>query len=309
MSARGPHRLTTRPGYGAGSRGKDTAIRGAVHGAPLWVGIRTGLFYHRSPLIRLAPWLMLLAAVFLLVFGPFMLAPEVARRADLMSRLAQAQASVTSTEAAAAGLERIAGELPALRQELARAEAGLMPIEGLPGTVTHIHQHAAATGATLLSVAMGPYTPVNPGGAGSQDGQVPLPSEAEEPNGGPPSPGEGDASGAGGSIDYGRVTLEITAQGSWDQLARFAGRVTHAVPGVRVFAWSATSSRQRRDYQLRISGEIYVRGRPPTEAAVARSPSSDDSSVSIGGRTTTSSDTGSTIPGPTTERTGGQAGD
>ncbi|HEY8415753.1 MAG TPA: hypothetical protein VIK99_08275, partial [Thermaerobacter sp.] len=139
--------------------GRPAGGTGARWGIHLSLDPSLASSLYPSPLVRRAPWLLLVAVLFLLVFVPLGLMPEVARRADLGSSLELARTSAQQAEQAAAEMARAAAELPALREELAREEAARMiSLEELAGAGTALAAHARAAGVTLLSVGYGPYT-------------------------------------------------------------------------------------------------------------------------------------------------------
>ncbi|HEY8416194.1 MAG TPA: hypothetical protein VIK99_10545 [Thermaerobacter sp.] len=268
---------------------------------------------HPFPLVRWAPWLLLVAVLFLLVFVPLGLLPEVARRADLGADLELARTSASQAEQVAAEMAQAAAELPALREELARAEqARMIPLEKVPGAGTTLAAHARATGVTLLSVGYGPFARLaatgdaestgatgSTGSAGSAQTPAEEPSPAGErspaggasPAGGPSASADGDA-----GLPYGQVSLDVTARGTWANLARFAGRLETAMPGLRITSWSVSGEPGDDAYELHLSGVLYVAGLPPVPQAIGEPPEGGQPSGQAGGQP--SAQTGGQVGGP-----------
>ncbi|HEY8415152.1 MAG TPA: hypothetical protein VIK99_05205 [Thermaerobacter sp.] len=261
--------------------GRPGGATGAPWGIHLSLDPSPASSLHASPLVRRAPWLVVVAVLFLLVFVPFGLMPEVARRAALGARLELARTSAQQAEHAAAEMARVAAELPALREELAREEAARMiSLEELPGVGTALAAHARAAGVTLLSVNYGPYTRL--AGGGDEDAARPAQAHEGEPSqegeppqvGAPSQPEKSPPARARGTtgLPYGRVSLEVTARGPWANLARFTGRLEAAMPGLRVTSWSARGEPGQETFQLHLSGLLYVAGVPPVPQAIGESP-------------------------------------
>ncbi|GAB6876228.1 hypothetical protein [Thermaerobacter litoralis] len=239
------------------------------HGAAVPVGL-TGITANSSMLIRLAPWLLLIAVAFALIFVPFMVLPEIQRWSALRDEYALAMREVADAETAAASLAKLARELPQLEAQVAEAEATLIPVDQLPGVVTRIARQAGATGTQLVSVVFEPYQAITPNvEPGDQE-------EAASQAGGPAQQGtsagraEQVASGHDRSqvprspeaSQYGRVVMEVTATGTWSQLADLLGSLGRD-PGLRVQAWAASEQPDGELYQMRIRGSLYIKGAPP----------------------------------------------
>ncbi|QIA26668.1 hypothetical protein DYI95_003225 [Thermaerobacter sp. PB12/4term] len=268
-AAQGPVAAGPGPG-GPPGQGPRRRGRGSGGSAPLWVGLRSGLVAHRSPWIRLAPWLLLVAVAFGLAFAPLMLAPEVERWLVLRARVGEAWQAAVEAQGAAAGLRQVASQLPGLREQVQQAEEGLVSVEDLPGVVTRLQTQAAAAGVRLSSVVFGPYQPVrspagqdgeSPGAAGGNSGQ---PAGTASGDSATPQPG---SSSPPADAAYGTVTVEVVAQGDWLQLADFAGEIARQ-EAIRIQGWSAARGSEGVPYDLRLVGELVVKGQPPVAVAV-----------------------------------------
>ncbi|MBX5465861.1 MAG: hypothetical protein IRZ26_09945 [Clostridia bacterium] len=212
-------------------------------------GFHLSALAHEPRLVRLAPWLLLLAVLFLLVFVPLSLLPQVTQLAGMESRLTAAQRSALQAERLATSVAGAARQVPALESRLARAEAGLVALGALPGSGTLLAAHARESGVTLLSAGYGPFTELAP----SQ----------------PQKSATGQTAANATPLPYGQVTLDLVAQGSWSGLARFLGLTEGSTPGLRVTSWSvAASGAAPGTFQLHLTGLFYVHGRPPVQQAV-----------------------------------------
>lgn len=260
--------------------GRRAAGAGARPGLHLPVDPHLPSSLHPSPLVRRAPWLLLAAVLFLLVFVPLGLLPEVARRADFAAELELARTSALQAEQVEAKMARTAAELPVLREELARAEkARMISLEELASAGTALAAHARAAGVTLLSVGYGPYARLAAAGGPESTGPAQAPAE-EPPQTGEPSPAvDGDAPG----LPYGQVSVDVTTRGTWANLARFVGRLETAMPGLRITSWSLSGEPGEDAYELHLSGVLYVAGRPPVPQAIGESPQGGQASGPVGG--------------------------
>ncbi|ADU50789.1 hypothetical protein Tmar_0672 [Thermaerobacter marianensis DSM 12885] len=232
--------------------------------APLSVGLRSGVLNHRSPLVRMAPWLLLVAVVFALTFLPLMVIPEFQRWTVLREERATALQAARDAQSVAKSLAQLAGEVPQLQTQVQEKERGLITVEELPSVVTCLAQQAEATGASLTSMVFGPYQPVEAAAASGGTGNASA--SGEDPAVGRGTGGDsGQATqNPGPSTDtrYGRVTVEVTATGTWSQLAQFAGAVVRD-SGLRVHAWSISAKTQGGPYQMSLRADLFLKGQPP----------------------------------------------
>ncbi|PZN08029.1 MAG: hypothetical protein DIU69_10685 [Bacillota bacterium] len=239
---------------------------------------------HPSPLVRRAPWLLLVAVLFLLVFVPLGLLPEVARRADLGAGLELARTSAQQAQQVAARMAQAAAELPVLREELARAEeARMIPLGELRSVGTALAAHARAAGVSLLSIGYGPYSRLTAAGeAGSAGSAQAAQAQVEEPSprGGPSL----EVDGASTDLPYGQVSVDVTARGTWGNLARFVGQLETAIPGLRITSWSINGGPEETTYELHLSGLLYVAGVPPVPQAIGESPQGGQPSEPVPGQ-------------------------
>lgn len=231
---------------------------------PLSISMRSGVLSHRSPWVRMAPWLLLIALVFGLAFLPLMVLPELDRWLFLQQELATAEQAAREAEATATSLNQLADELPGLVAQVQDKESRLVDLGDLPAMVSRLAQQAASTGAVLDAATFGPYQPIRPTGKEAtgqgSTGSGTTGDDNPEPSTGAGSGQAGDGSAGEDVAPYGRVTVEVTATGTWNQLAELAGRVV-ADPGLRVRGWSVAEG-DGGTYRMSLSADLFIKGRP-----------------------------------------------